>query len=153
MAAMPKNFEPESASISQQQRQLARCVSDRTLKMRLHQLGAAFCVLGLVAAMVGAMAGGGNCHTSVMGNLDFGVGDSLLADQVCCHNQRLAEPSGYFESLGFFEVVRQRLQVAPAEKLTFYDSQCGIPLFEAPSGRSLDEWVRCRLATLLPSRK
>ena len=33
-------------------------------------------------------------------------------------------------------------KVDSSQVTTFYDSVCGLPLFNAPVGRSFDEWVK-----------
>jgi peptide methionine sulfoxide reductase MsrB len=57
-----------------------------------------------------------------------------LADKICCHNSRYAEPSGYFARAGLFG------QLNRSGETTFYDSVCGRPLFIAPRGRSFEAW-------------
>jgi len=91
----------------------------------------------------------GFCKAPVMEDLRFGTKiDWELANKICCHNRDYAEPSGYFNKaninlFGHFQ---------PEEKYhTFYDSVCGVPLFRAPIGRTMQEWYSESLAHGWPS--
>jgi peptide methionine sulfoxide reductase MsrB len=59
----------------------------------------------------------------------------LRADHeyVCCNNERWAEPSGSLVHTTLFDDVE--------ETTTFYDAQCGLPLFKL-GARSLGEWEK-----------
>jgi len=63
--------------------------------------------------------------------------DYELADRICCHNHRYAEPAGYHATpeVDFYA------KLDPNVEHIFYDSVCGIPLFVAPRGRSFDDFV------------
>lgn len=63
--------------------------------------------------------------------------DYELADRICCHNHRFAEPRGYHEwpEVDFYS------KLDPSTETVFYDSVCGIPLFVAPRGRTFEEFV------------
>jgi len=63
--------------------------------------------------------------------------DYELADRICCHNHRFAEPRGYHEwpEVDFYS------KLDPTAEHVFYDSVCGIPLFVAPRGRTFEEFV------------
>jgi len=63
--------------------------------------------------------------------------DYEMADRICCHNHRYAEPAGYHNSaeVDFYA------KLDPNVEHVFYDSVCGIPLFVAPRGRSFDDFV------------
>ena len=50
--------------------------------------------------------------------------------------QRFAEQAGYFQERRLFG------QLQRSGTTVFYDSVCGIPLFEAPIGRSFDDFRR-----------
>jgi len=65
--------------------------------------------------------------------------DELLSDAICCDVQYrdYAEPNGFYK----FPDVSLFRKVNSSGITTFYDSVCGIPLFEAPIGRTFDEWV------------
>ena len=67
--------------------------------------------------------------------------DPKIADNICCYNRHYAEHSGYFESKTSF------LSDAKKEELpiTFYDSVTGKPLFTAPVGRTLNEFLEVSL--------
>lgn len=73
-----------------------------------------------------------------MKELRFDVApDWEMANTICCHNTKYAEPSGYFRTAR----VNLFSQFKPEEKShTFYDSVCGVPLFTAPVGRSMAQW-------------
>jgi peptide methionine sulfoxide reductase MsrB len=125
----------------------ASCPARMTLQRAedLARRGAAICfVMGLVALALGELGfvgsgGGGACQHPVTHNLQWGTaGDWDLAERICCHNTRYAEPSGYFQRVGFFGEVRAA--VSGKSSVTFYDSQCGLPLFRAPIGRSMADW-------------
>lgn len=73
------------------------------------------------------------------GDLRFGIGNSDKKDMgwVCCDNDRLAEPSGWFQSTRFEAALR-----TSNGTVTFYDASCGLPLYTAPIGRSLDDFLK-----------
>jgi peptide methionine sulfoxide reductase MsrB len=77
----------------------------------------------------------GTSHTPVQKNLRWGCNWDT-ADEICNYNRHYAEHSGYFLSTSF-----------PAEAsetdgtITFYDSNTGKPLFEAPKGRTMKEFL------------
>ncbi|KAJ1432634.1 hypothetical protein B484DRAFT_311383, partial [Ochromonadaceae sp. CCMP2298] len=48
-----------------------------------------------------------------------------------------AEPNGFYK----FPDVSLFKKVDSSGVTTFYDSVCGVPLFQAPVGRSFEEWV------------
>mmetsp|Transcript_28307 Transcript_28307/g.79209 ORF Transcript_28307/g.79209 Transcript_28307/m.79209 type:complete len:191 (-) Transcript_28307:299-871(-) len=60
--------------------------------------------------------------------------DVGTADRICCFNRHYAEYGGYFQTTTFFDDQRS------VETTVFYDSITGHPLFEAPIGRSFDEF-------------
>mmetsp|Transcript_30101 Transcript_30101/g.55126 ORF Transcript_30101/g.55126 Transcript_30101/m.55126 type:complete len:200 (-) Transcript_30101:231-830(-) len=70
-------------------------------------------------------------------NLRFEADKLKEYESVCCQvPQSWAEPAGSQDEIGFWE------KLSPDEETTFYDSQCGKPLFVAPRGRSFAEWKR-----------
>jgi peptide methionine sulfoxide reductase MsrB len=91
-------------------------------------------LLLLVATASAEQCGGG----AVTRELEFGIppSDWRMANHVCCHNTRGAEPRGYLDSLRLYERLNR------TGETTFYDSVCGLPLFVAPRGRSFDEFWR-----------
>ncbi|KAL3781105.1 hypothetical protein ACHAW5_005012 [Stephanodiscus triporus] len=64
--------------------------------------------------------------------------DRDVADRICNFNRHYAEFSGYFETLQEF---LNEADGTPGE-MTFYDSNTGKPLFYAPRGRTMDEFLR-----------
>mmetsp|Transcript_9918 Transcript_9918/g.9589 ORF Transcript_9918/g.9589 Transcript_9918/m.9589 type:complete len:282 (-) Transcript_9918:209-1054(-) len=62
--------------------------------------------------------------------------DYEMADRICCHNHRYAEPQGYLNQpqVALFE------KLNPEEETIFYDVVCGLPLFIAPRGRSFADF-------------
>mmetsp|Transcript_52560 Transcript_52560/g.94353 ORF Transcript_52560/g.94353 Transcript_52560/m.94353 type:complete len:158 (+) Transcript_52560:25-498(+) len=86
----------------------------------------------VLASVVSATRG--SCLQS---SLRFGA--SALAPQfseVCCQTpQAFAEPSGSLDKVAFWQEVNEA-----AGTVTFFDSKCGIPLFEAPKGRSFEDF-------------
>jgi len=62
--------------------------------------------------------------------------DRETADSICNFNRHYAEPSGYFKTTKFLTEAENG-----AGTVIFYDSNTGKPLFEAPKGRTWDEFV------------
>ena len=77
----------------------------------------------------------GTSVTPVQEELRYGVSNKL-ADKICNFNRHFAEYSGYFTGTSFEETVRNS-----DGPVTFYDSNSGKPLFVAPIGRSVDEFI------------
>mmetsp|Transcript_15265 Transcript_15265/g.25890 ORF Transcript_15265/g.25890 Transcript_15265/m.25890 type:complete len:209 (+) Transcript_15265:47-673(+) len=77
----------------------------------------------------------GTTMQAVQTDLLFGV-SGRLADRICSFNRIFAESAGYFERTGFEDTVRQS-----EGPITFYDSVTGKPLFKAPIGRSVDQFI------------
>ena len=103
-----------------------------------HSLGGVCGMLGCLAALSAAeeQCGGG----SPMPQLKFGVTsavDTALADRICCHNHRYAEPAG-FQQQAHIDLFGTH--VSTVGDNIFYDSVCGKPLFVAPRGRSFTAW-------------
>jgi peptide methionine sulfoxide reductase MsrB len=65
--------------------------------------------------------------------------DELLVEAICCDKNYIgyAEPNGFykFPDIGLFRKLDSN------SVTTFYDSVCGLPVFQAPIGRSFDNWV------------
>eukprot|EP00586_Coscinodiscus_wailesii_P010540 CAMPEP_0172507434 /NCGR_PEP_ID=MMETSP1066-20121228/203701_1 /TAXON_ID=671091 /ORGANISM="Coscinodiscus wailesii, Strain CCMP2513" /LENGTH=223 /DNA_ID=CAMNT_0013284987 /DNA_START=48 /DNA_END=716 /DNA_ORIENTATION=+ len=78
----------------------------------------------------------GSTETPVQENLRFGV-SRKTADRICSYNRRFAEYAGYFQE----STLRKELLQAQGPT-TFYDSVTGKPLFVAPVGRSVDEFLK-----------
>lgn len=71
----------------------------------------------------------------VQGNLRWNV-DEKVAERICNHNRHYAEHSGYFEGTKFMDEARNA-----RTEITFYDSNTGKPLFIAPRGRSMEDFL------------
>ena len=68
-------------------------------------------------------------------NLLWGL-DALYSDRwICCGSN-----SEYAERAHTFENFLKRTDLSATDTIVFYDSRCGIPLFRAPVGRTLEEW-------------
>jgi len=73
--------------------------------------------------------------------------DEGVASSICNHNRHWAEPSGYFtENPDFMNQIRafeqeQKEDLLLNETITYYDSNTGIALFEAPIGRTWEEFI------------
>mmetsp|Transcript_28993 Transcript_28993/g.53333 ORF Transcript_28993/g.53333 Transcript_28993/m.53333 type:complete len:223 (-) Transcript_28993:100-768(-) len=61
---------------------------------------------------------------------------------ICCNvPQHFAEHRGFASSVNFYKHLEDS-GLAAAGPITFYDSQCGLPLYIAPRGRTYEEWKR-----------
>lgn len=77
------------------------------------------------------------CRGPLQTNLLFGCEkDKKMANHICCHNTEYAEHWGYLSD----HHVNLFSKIDHGTPTTFYDSQCGIPLFIAPIGRTFEEW-------------
>jgi peptide methionine sulfoxide reductase MsrB len=89
-----------------------------------------------------------NMPLQPVGSLRFGCEtERELALRICCHNTRYAETPGFFTDphIDLFS------KISPEGVTTFYDSTCGVPLFIAPQGRTLEEWKQESLQHGWPS--
>ncbi len=77
----------------------------------------------------------GTSDVPVQENLRYGVSNKL-ADKICNFNRHFAEYSNSFRETSFEDVVR-----SSNGPVTFYDSNTGKPLFVAPIGRSVDDFI------------
>ena len=77
----------------------------------------------------------GTSSVPVQENLQYGVSNKL-ADKISNYNRRFAEYGGYFQSTEFESQVRNA-----KGPITFYDSNSGKPLFVAPIGRSVEDFI------------
>ena len=108
------------------------------LGQNLQMAGSSLAFVGFVFFVVGFVGGGGggNCINPVKKDLKWGTADDWdMAEHICCHNTQFAEPSGYFATENLFSQLRRE---KTGSTITFYDSVCGLPLFEAPIGRSME---------------
>ena len=77
----------------------------------------------------------GTSEVSVQEDLRFGA-SRKLADKICNYNSHFAELGGYFRETSFEDDVRDS-----NGPITFYDSNSGKPLFQAPIGRSKEDFI------------
>merc|ERR1719231_223553 len=80
--------------------------------------------------------------------LAFGIASKWKRELgwVCCDNEALAEPSGWWEDKSELAAVATAASADDAASnatatLRFYDAACGDLLFEAPVGRSMDAFL------------
>merc|ERR1712154_438622 len=81
----------------------------------------------------------GTSEVPVQKNLRWGC-DNKTADRICNFNRHYAEHSGYFTARK--EYIKQLEQTEEGEKITYYDSNTGKPLFIAPVGRSMSDFLK-----------
>ncbi len=81
----------------------------------------------------------GTSDTPVQQNLRWNV-DRDVADRICNFNRHYAEHSGYFKTVP--EFINQTNDIPADSEITFYDSNTGKPLFYAPRGRTMEEFIR-----------
>jgi len=63
-------------------------------------------------------------------------------ESICCTvPQPYAEHSGFLQTVHFFGKLEAKHGSSPNE-VVFYDSQCGIPIYVAPRGRTYQEWKK-----------
>lgn len=77
----------------------------------------------------------GTTEAPVQEGLRFAV-DRRTADRICSFNRDYAERAGYFTTTSFARELE-----AAGGPMTFYDSVTGRPLFVAPKGRSVEEFL------------
>jgi len=105
--------------------------------------------VGLAGSIAGFLYYGGFIHgtdASCMqpGDLLFGIsaGEKEDLGWVCCDNERLAEPRGwYLRETELEGVLRANASASAGAPFTFYDASCGLPLYRAPVGRSLEQFL------------
>lgn len=78
----------------------------------------------------------GTSETPVQEDLMYGC-DRELADKICNFNRRYAENAGYFMHTKWLSEVDQ----SDDNPTTYYDSNSGKPLFQAPIGRTFAEFL------------
>lgn len=66
--------------------------------------------------------------------------DYDTADRICNFNRHYAEYAGYWLTTSFVEDARK--VAAEGKDITFYDSNTGKPLFVAPRGRSMEDFLK-----------
>lgn len=77
----------------------------------------------------------GTSDTPVQENLRWGC-DRTTADRICNYNRHYSEHCGYFKTRRAFLMELQK-----SKKITFFDSNTGLPLFEAPKNRTWEEFL------------
>ena len=93
------------------------------------------CLLGDESIM--AAKAHGTSAVPVQQDLRWRV-DRKLADRICNFNRHFAENSQYFVNTKFYKEARSKKD---GEQITFYDSNTGKPLFIAPVGRSMEDFL------------
>ena len=70
--------------------------------------------------------------------LPGGSEDESLSTAICCDPvfSKYAEPNSFFSDPS----IRLFTRVSSTAVNTFYDSSCGLPVYQAPVGRSFEEW-------------
>jgi len=76
----------------------------------------------------------GTSASPVQQNLKWNV-DVQNADRITNYNRRFAEYGGYWKQTDFLK------EVSRTEPTTYYDSVTGKPLFRAPIGRTMEEFL------------
>mmetsp|Transcript_19905 Transcript_19905/g.30327 ORF Transcript_19905/g.30327 Transcript_19905/m.30327 type:complete len:226 (-) Transcript_19905:240-917(-) len=66
--------------------------------------------------------------------------DYETADRICNFNRHYAEYAGYWLTTSFVEDARTVAK--EGKEITFYDSNSGKPLFVAPKGRSMEDFLK-----------
>jgi len=80
----------------------------------------------------------GTSNTPVQDDLRWGC-DRKTADRICNFNRHYAEFRGYWQNTKFLEEAKTEYESNGF--ITFYDSNTGKPLFNAPMGRSFHDFV------------
>jgi len=102
------------------------------------------CIVGDASIM--SQKAYGTSDVPVQENLRWNT-DGSEANSICNHNRHFAETSGYFtKNDDFMNQIReleqqQKENPSLEETLTFYDSNTGKPLFEAPKGRTWEDFI------------
>ena len=78
----------------------------------------------------------GTSDSSVQSKLKWNV-DVKLADKIANYNRHWAESAGYYKDTTFIKDIK-----STNGQMTFYDSVTGKPLFIAPQGRSLEDFLK-----------
>mmetsp|Transcript_26743 Transcript_26743/g.77105 ORF Transcript_26743/g.77105 Transcript_26743/m.77105 type:complete len:197 (-) Transcript_26743:1227-1817(-) len=99
------------------------------------------CVMGDESIM--SKKAHGTSAVPVQGSLRWDC-DGKTADRICNFNRHYAEYSGYWEGTSFLQEMGGGADGGggPSAPIRFYDSNTGKLLFEAPKGRTWEEFVR-----------
>ena len=81
----------------------------------------------------------GTTENPVQQNLRYGV-DWSKADNICSYNRHYAEHSGYAWTANITWVEQCR-GLKEGDTITYYDSVSGKPLFIAPKGRTMEQFL------------
>mmetsp|Transcript_8466 Transcript_8466/g.12730 ORF Transcript_8466/g.12730 Transcript_8466/m.12730 type:complete len:223 (-) Transcript_8466:140-808(-) len=98
---------------------------------------AAPCVMGEESIM--SPKAHGTSETPVQKDLRWKC-DYETADRICNFNRHYAEYAGYWLTTSFVEDARNVAK--EGKEITFYDSNTGKPLFVAPKGRSMEDFLK-----------
>jgi len=79
--------------------------------------------------------GHGTTEKPVQSSLRWGC-DQKVADKICSFNRHYAEFGGYWQTTSFLQ------EVDTGSTTVFYDSVTGLPLFEAPIGRTFEDFKK-----------
>ncbi|KAL3761002.1 hypothetical protein ACHAWU_004622 [Discostella pseudostelligera] len=82
----------------------------------------------------------GTSNVPVQQNLRWSC-DRNLADRICNFNRHYAEHSGYFQEMPEF-LKETKDTSSNGGVITYYDSNTGKPLFTAPRGRTMEEFLQ-----------
>jgi hypothetical protein len=82
----------------------------------------------------------GTSNTPVQNPLRWGC-DPKVADRICNFNRHYAEYSGYFQTTSFLTEVLAASEDDSTPIIQFYDSNTGRLLFQAPQGRTMNEFI------------
>jgi len=92
--------------------------------------------------MIGCLGADKNAPDCLQDQLRYGVTEYKKEySWVCCANQKYAEHSGFHQQVDFFGKLKQEAAAGIGFTI-FYDPKCGIPLFVAPKGRSMEEFEK-----------
>ena len=99
------------------------------------------CVMGDESIM--SKKAHGTSAVPVQDNLRWNC-DGKTADRICNFNRHYAEHSGYWETTTFLKEMGGDGSGGggPSQPIQFFDSNTGKLLFEAPKGRTWEEFVR-----------
>ena len=78
----------------------------------------------------------GTSATPVQENLRWKV-DQEVADRICNFNRHYAEQASYFQQVPAFMT-----ETKADKEITYYDSNTGKPLFYAPRGRTMEQFIK-----------
>lgn len=99
-----------------------------------------------VAMANGTSARGGAGSSCLQSSLRYGADQLTSYSSICCTQpQAFAEPSGSASAVGLYD------ELSESGTTTFYDAQCGVPLYTAPVGRSFEDFKSESIAHGWPS--